>query len=105
MANADDLHPVLVQVVPVDGGREIGWGDGVAEWLRDRLADIHEAMRDGSAAIGGGLRHLAQPDGWRVDEVTATFGIALAAEAGVILGKASGEATFEVCVTYRRTGD
>jgi len=102
MDTSEELRPVFVQVVPIDAGREIGWGDGLADLLRDRLADVHEAMKDGSAAVASGLGHLVRPDGWQLDEVTATFGIALAAEAGVILSKASGEATFEISVTYRR---
>jgi|SRR5215475_12067763 len=102
MDSAEELRPVFVQVVPVDRGREIGWSEGLAERLHDRLADVREAMKDGSAAVAGGLRQLARPDGWQLDEVTATFGIALAVEAGVVLSKASGEATFEISVTYRR---
>lgn len=102
MDGSEESRPVFVQVVRVDTGREIGWSEGLADRLRNRLADVHEAIKDGSAAVAGGLGQLARPDGWQLEEVTATFGIALAAEAGVILSKASGEATFEISVTYRR---
>jgi hypothetical protein len=37
--------------------------------------------------------------------VEASFGITLAAEAGVILSKASAEATLDVKITFARTGD
>jgi len=34
--------------------------------------------------------------------VSASFGITLAAEAGVLLSKASTEATFDVTITFQR---
>ena len=38
----------------------------------------------------------------QVKEVLASFGITLAAEAGVLLSKASTEAAFDVSVTFQR---
>jgi hypothetical protein len=40
MNNANSEKKVLVQVVPVDEGREIGWGESTAEQLRNRLGVI-----------------------------------------------------------------
>lgn len=37
--------------------------------------------------------------GWRVNEVSGSFGLSLAAEAGAMLTKASAKTTFEVKVT------
>jgi hypothetical protein len=95
--------PTLVKVIDLRSGREIAWGGGMTEQLRSRIEDVQHAVADGVRAVGAGLRDLATIDGWQVDEVSASFGVGLAAETGVILTKASGEATFEVSVSFRRT--
>ncbi len=95
---------VVVQVVALDdGGRQIGWGSNVAETLTSRLEDVRAAIVSGAGAIAEGLPGLPAALGWQVKEVTGTFGLSLAAEAGVIISKASTEATFEVSVTFERT--
>ena len=48
------------------------------------------------------LQSLTAPEGWRLGEVSASFGITLTAEAGVIVSKASAAATFEVSVKFTR---
>jgi hypothetical protein len=97
-----DSDDVRVQVVRLSDGREIAWGDGLTEQLHKRLRDIHKAIDEGVRAVASGLSTLSVADGWSVDEIAASFGITLAAEAGVLLSKASSEATFEVTVTLRR---
>ncbi|MEJ3744337.1 CU044_2847 family protein [Actinomycetes bacterium KLBMP 9797] len=99
MTDAD----ILVKVVDPGSGREIGW-DQLTERLRGRLDDVRRAVSDGVGAVAAGIGDLATPDGWEASEVSATFGVALLAETGALLTKASGEATFEVTVTYRRAG-
>lgn len=96
-----ESEPVLIQVVPVDQGREISWGDNVAEQLGNRLGDVRRAIVVGSKTVADSLPGLPSTQGWRLEEVSASFGVTLKAEAGAILSKASGEATFEVTVTYR----
>jgi hypothetical protein len=93
---------VLVQVVPVESGREIGWGSSTVEAFRDRLGDVREAVAAGAQAVADSLPGLPAAEGWRLGEVTGSFGICLTAEAGVILTKASAAATFEVTVTFQR---
>ena len=92
---------VLVQVVPVESGREIKWGSNKVQSIADRLEDIKAAIASGSAAVANSLETLPHPSGWRVSEVSGSFGLSLVAEAGVILTKASAEATFEVTVTFQ----
>ncbi len=41
---------------------------------------------------------------WHVSQLEATFGLTLTTEAGVILGKAGAEASFEVTITVERAG-
>jgi hypothetical protein len=92
---------VLVQVVEVEGGREISWGANLAEQLEQRLEDIHTAIAAGAKAVADSLVGLPAAHGWRLGEVSASFGVTLTAEAGVILSKASAGTTFEVTVTYQ----
>ena len=73
--------------------------------LHERIGDIKAAIVSGSSAVADSVGGLTSPDGWELGEVTASFGVALTAEAGAILTKASGEATFEVSVTFRRKDD
>jgi hypothetical protein len=93
----------LVQVVPVEADREIGWGSNLAAALEDRLADVREAVVSGARAVADSLPGLPAAEGWRLGEVSGSFGICLTAEGGVILTKASAAATFEVTVTFQRT--
>jgi hypothetical protein len=100
--NADSEKMVLVQVVPVDEGREIGWGESTAEQLRNRLEDIRLAVKEGAKAVADSLEGLPDTKGWQLGEVSAKFGVTLTAEAGVILSRASAGATFEVTVFFKR---
>jgi hypothetical protein len=97
---------VLVQVVPdAAAGREIGWGSSVAEQLEGRLDDIRRAIESGANAVSASLVSLPDALQWQLQEVSASFGITLTAEAGVLLSKASAGATFEVSITYRRLAE
>jgi hypothetical protein len=89
-------------VVPVDEGREIGWGESTAEQLRNRLDDIRLAVQEGAQAVADSLEGLPGAKGWQLGEVSAKFGITLTAQAGVILSSVSAGATFEVTVLFKR---
>ena len=98
-----DVDPnTRVQVVELRSGREISWGDGLTERLGERVDDVRTAVVDGVRAVAASLPDMASVDDWKLAEVSATFGVALVAEAGVVLSKASAEATFEVTVTFQR---
>ncbi|MGC4807444.1 CU044_2847 family protein [Micromonospora sp. DT233] len=102
MPESDVPEPVLIQVVEVAGGREIGWGGNAVEQLRTRVADIQAAVIAGARAVSADLDSLPTQQNWQASEVSATFGITLSAEAGVVLSRASAESSFEVTVTYQR---
>ncbi|MEE6263136.1 CU044_2847 family protein [Plantactinospora sonchi] len=102
MPEPDVPESVVVQVVDVDQGREITWGSSVVEKLRDRVGDIQNAIVAAAQAIDLNPDRLPSRQNWQVDEVSATFGVTLTTEAGVILSRAGTEATFEVTVTLRR---
>jgi hypothetical protein len=93
---------VYVQVVPVEAGREIGWGSNLVQQLEECRESIKEAIMAGTSTIAESLAQLSPPTSWEIKEVGASFGITLTAEEGVILTKASAEATFEVTVTFAR---
>jgi hypothetical protein len=95
---------VWVQVVDVDtaAGREITFGKSMAEGLADRQADIRDGIEAGSRVVANSLMSVSSPEGWRLGEVSASFGITLTAEAGVIVSKATAGATFEVSVTFTK---
>jgi hypothetical protein len=93
---------VFVQVVPIDGATEIGWGATVAERLVDRLADVRAAVNTGALAVAKTLTDLPSAAGWELEEATASFGVTLAAEAGALLTKAAAGTTLDVTLTYRR---
>ena len=102
MSDLGSAGEVLVQVVPVDGGREIGWGSNRVAVFRDRLADVREAVVSGAQAVADSLGGLPSAEGWRLHEVSGSFGISLTAEGGVILTKATAGTTFEIIVTFQR---
>jgi hypothetical protein len=93
---------IVVQVIDITTGREIAWGGNVVEKLSDRLKDVQTAIVAGVHAVSQGLDRLPTPTDWQLAELSASFGVTLAAAAGVVLSKASAEATFEVTVTFKR---
>jgi len=96
---------VSVQVVPLSEGRQISWGSSRLQSLADRADDIRSSILEGGRAISDALPEIPSAAGWRAKEVSGSFGITLTAEAGVILSKASAEATFEVTVTFERESE
>lgn len=102
MSEPASAGEVLVQVLPVDSGREIGWASSRVAVFRDRLADVREAVVSGAQAIAGSLDEVPSAKGWRVNEVAGSFGICLTAEGGAILTKATAGTTFEITVTFQR---
>jgi hypothetical protein len=94
-------NQVFVQVVDVRGGREIGWGANLSDELGKRLNDIRAAIEAGTRAVADSIEGLASTPGWQLNEVSASFGVTLTAEAGVLLSKASTGATFDVQVKFQ----
>ena len=92
----------MVQVVEIRAGREIANISQLAEQVRNRVDDIRQAIVAGAQTIASTLGELDSPHGWILDEVSASFGLTLAAEAGVILSKASAGAAFDVTVKFQR---
>lgn len=102
---ADDARrdSVVVQAVHVASGREISWSDTLVQRLEDRVDDIREAIVAGAQAVAADAERMTLTNGWQVDEISATFGVTLTADARVLVSRAGAEATFEVTVTLRRS--
>ncbi|WP_409240311.1 CU044_2847 family protein [Streptomyces sp. PA5.6] len=95
---------VRVETVALDasGTRQISPRTRTSSSLGDRAAELEEAIVQASAIAQQSLAQVPSRDGWQVSSMEVTFGLTLAAEAGVILSKASAEASFEVTLTVAR---
>jgi len=97
---------VRVEVVELDdaGARQIRARERATELLRDRADDIRIAIQEAAEVALSALGSMEDQAGWRMTTLETVFGLTLAAEAGVIVGKASTEASFEVTLTIERQG-
>jgi hypothetical protein len=95
---------VLVETVQLDssGTRQIGPKVRTASLLRDRRDDIEAAVSEASSIVQDSVARIEDKGGWHLRSIEAKFGLTLAAEAGVILSRASAEASFEVKITIER---
>ncbi|WP_030682960.1 CU044_2847 family protein [Streptomyces sp. NRRL B-1347] len=98
------MSEVRVETAVVDaaGNRQIASRARATSPLADRAAELEEAIVQASAIAQESLAQVPPRDGWQVASMAVTFGLTLAAEAGVILSKASAEASFEVTLTVER---
>lgn len=95
---------VRVETVELDpsGSRQIGPRSRTTALLRDRADDIQAAVQEASAIVQESVSKVEDKDGWQMKSVEVKFGLVLAAEAGVVLSRASAEASFEVTLTIER---
>lgn len=95
---------VRVETVELDasGTRQIRQRGRTTALLRDRASDIESAVQEASAIVQESVAKVQDKDGWRTKSVEVKFGLVLTAEAGVVLSRASAEASFEVTLTIER---
>ncbi|MEU4743974.1 CU044_2847 family protein [Actinosynnema sp. NPDC023658] len=84
------------------GSRQISAKYRSSALLEDRRDEIQDGIRAAVDVVRASLESEQERNGWQVTSVEATFGITLSAEAGVILTRASAEASFEVTLTVER---
>jgi hypothetical protein len=98
------MADVRVETVAVDaaGSRQISSRTRSSSALSDRAEELEQAIVQASDIAQQSLTRVGRQDGWQVSSMAVTFGLTLAAEAGVILSKASAEASFEVTLTVER---
>ncbi|WP_405849139.1 CU044_2847 family protein [Streptomyces niveus] len=101
------MAEVRVETTALDasGNRQISARTRSTAALSERAAEVEEAIVQASAIAQQSLARVPERDGWRVSSMDVSFGLTLAAEAGVILSKVSAEASFEVTLTVERTSD
>jgi hypothetical protein len=92
-------------VLGVSGNRQIGPRTRTTAALSERAGEIEEAIVQASTIAQESLARVPVHQGWQVTSMEVSFGLTLAAEAGVILSKASAEASFEVTLTLERSSD
>ncbi len=95
---------VRVETVELDaaGTRQIGRHQRTTELLQERRGDIEAAVGEACEIVQDAAAKVNGRHGWRINSLEAKFAITLSAEAGVIVSKASAEASFEVTVTVER---
>ncbi|MGW0732239.1 CU044_2847 family protein [Streptomyces sp. NPDC002851] len=106
--DASAARPVVrVETVELDGrgARQIGSRARLSAPLGDRSAEVQEAIVQASAIAQDSLAQVEERGGWSVRSMEVVFGLTLSAEAGVILSKASAEASFEVTLTVERAAN
>ncbi|WP_369275659.1 CU044_2847 family protein [Streptomyces sp. R11] len=102
---AEGVPVVRVETVEVDarGSRQIGSRARLSAPLIERSCEVQEAIVQAAGIAQDSLSQTPERDGWSVTSMQVVFGLTLAAEAGVILSKASAEASFEVTLTVERS--
>lgn len=102
----DDPSSIDVRVetaeLDTSGRRQIASRSKTTALLTERRADIQQAITDAIDVVRTPITADNDTNGWHIAEVTATFGITLTAEAGVIITRAAAEASFEVTLTLQR---
>jgi hypothetical protein len=95
---------VRVETVDLDpsGSRQIRARGRATSELADRSEEVQAAIVQTSKIAQEALKSVAEPPGWRISSLELAFGLTLAAEASVIVSKASAEASFEVTLTVER---
>jgi Trypsin-co-occurring domain 1 len=95
---------VRIETVDVDssGNRQIGARSRTSALLMERRDDIEAAVAEASSIIQDSVTKVDEKTGWRIKSLEAKFSLVLTAEAGVIISRASAEASFEVTVTIER---
>jgi hypothetical protein len=95
---------IRVVVVSREGG-EVSWRNKQPPTFSERAEELGDSLNDVAETLSGRLTELGRHDGqrWDLDEVQLSFSLALEAEAGVILARASSKAGFQASMTWRRS--
>ncbi|MBN6040073.1 CU044_2847 family protein [Amycolatopsis sp. 195334CR] len=92
---------ILVETVEVGAGgnRQISQRLKTSELLSERLDDIEAAVGEAVDIVQASMANASTRSGWNVTKIEAGFGVKLKAEAGVILTRIGGEASFDLKIT------
>lgn len=97
---------VRVEMVELDASanRQIRGRTRATAELGARREEVKAAIVQASEIAQEAVKSLVEPPGWKISSLELAFGLTLAAEASVIVSKASAEASFEVTLTVERAG-
>lgn len=99
-AMAKNVRIAVSRTTRDGANRPVSGGKALDQELSKRAGDIEAAIREATAIAS---RSLVEPTGgFSVSSLEVTFGVSLSAEAGVIVSKASIEASLEVTVSIER---
>lgn len=95
---------IWVETVELDvtEGRQVSSRRRTRELLQERRSEIEAAISEAAGIVRAAAERTPDEAGWRTTSIEATFGITVAAETGVVLTKASAEASLEVKITIER---
>jgi Trypsin-co-occurring domain 1 len=94
---------IKVQVVAHDGGEVFGRKTPPPSFA-SRAGELGDSLNEVAGTLRGRLHEIEtrSEDGWDLDEIQLSFSLDLAAEAGVILARASTKAGFQASMTWKR---
>lgn len=101
--------PVAVEVLTPRSGGDLSPRPRITEVpFEQRAGELAEGVARIAREFKDHLDELqpeptAGPDRWALDQVEIEFSLALAAEGGLIVAKASAETTFRASLTWKRT--
>ena len=98
---ADGVRVETVELDPA-GTRQISSRHRATALLQERRGEVEVAVREACEIVQDSIANVEPRHGWRISTLEAKFGLVLAAEAGVIVSRASAEASFEITVTIER---
>lgn len=94
---------VRIETVRVDSStRQIGPASRTTALLQDRRSDIESAIVETTSIVQDSVANIESHQDWKVRRLEAKFGLTLAAEAGVLISRASAEASLEVRIVVER---
>jgi hypothetical protein len=99
---------IMVEVQPRSVSGDLAPRAAVPEQFRERAGEIADSVAEIADQFRSRLaRVLHRPDkpGWGVDSVEIGFNLAIRAEAGVVIAKASTSATFSAKLTLKVAQD
>ena len=95
---------ILLEVRPASESGDLGPGFTLPEQFRQRASEIANSVAEVANQFRSSLEKELKPTGvpgWHMDSIELRFDIAVQAEAGVIIARASSGATFSAKLTLK----
>jgi hypothetical protein len=99
---------LLLEVLPVAASGDLAPRSAIPEEFKSRAAEIADGIAEVADQFRSGLAkvlHQHDDSAWHVESIEITFEIAVRAETGVVIAKASAGATFSARLVLRASPD